>query len=97
MDQAAILHAQANHDILVTVEENSIMGGAGSAVNEFLNSQYINTPIINLGLPDYYVEHGKPADMLKECGLDAEGIERSIDKAREAFQTKATSTISAVS
>ena len=97
MDEAAILNAQANHDILVTVEENSIMGGAGSAVNEFLNSQYINTPIINLGLPDYYVEHGKPADMLKECGLDAEGIERSIDKAREAFQAKATSTISAVS
>lgn len=88
LDEAAILEARANHDLLVTVEENSIMGGAGSAVNEFLNSQYLTGNIINLGLPDCYVEHGKPASMLKECGLDAEGIEASINNALTAFEDK---------
>ena len=61
------------------------MGGAGSAVNEFINSQYLQTRIINLGLPDYYVEHAKPTAMHKECGLDAEGIEKSIFNAIKGF------------
>src|SRR5690606_22347859 len=50
-----------SHDLLVTIEENSIMGGAGSAVNEFLAREGLLQPILNLGLPDHYVEHAKPA------------------------------------
>lgn len=67
-----------SHGLLVTVEENAIMGGAGSAVNEWLLAQGIQIPVLNLGLPDIYVEHDKPASMLAECGLDAAGIERAI-------------------
>src|SRR5690554_5940706 len=62
----------------VTGEESAIMGGAGSTVNEWLLAQGIQIPVLNLGLPDIYVEHDKPASMLAECGLDAAGIERAI-------------------
>lgn len=54
------------------------MGGAGSAVNEFLARENLLKPILNLGLPDYYVEHAKPSEMLAECGLDALGIEKAV-------------------
>jgi 1-deoxy-D-xylulose-5-phosphate synthase len=68
----------------VTIEENSIMGGAGAAVGEFLAHEGVVKPLLHLGLPDIYVEHAKPAQMLAECGLDAAGIEASV-KARMAM------------
>ena len=67
-----------SHELLVTIEENSIMGGAGSAVSEFLASENLLKPMLHLGLPDYYVEHAKPTQMLAECGLDAAGIEAAV-------------------
>ena len=78
LDEALIRRMAESHELLVTIEENSIMGGAGSAVGEFLAAQNLQQPILHLGLPDYYVEHAKPSEMLKECGLDAAGIEASI-------------------
>ena len=54
------------------------MGGAGSAVNEFLQANALVLPVLNLGLPDSYIEHAKPAEMLAECGLDEAGIERAV-------------------
>lgn len=78
LDEALILSLAARHTLLVTVEENTVKGGAGSAVNEFLNAQGVLVPMLNLGMPDYFVEHGKPSELMLECGLDAEGIERSI-------------------
>jgi len=78
LDDALVRELAAGHELLVTVEENSIMGGAGSAVAEFLAAENIVKPILHLGLPDYYVEHAKPAEMLAECGLDAAGIEAAV-------------------
>ena len=78
LDTQLIAELSASHDLLVTVEENAVMGGAGSAVNEWLLAQGIKLPVLNLGLPDIYVEHAKPAEMLAECGLDAAGIEAAI-------------------
>ncbi|WP_350447683.1 1-deoxy-D-xylulose-5-phosphate synthase [Pseudomonas solani] len=78
LDEALVRELAGSHQLLVTVEENSIMGGAGSAVSEFLARENILLPMLHLGLPDYYVEHAKPAQMLAECGLDASGIEASI-------------------
>jgi 1-deoxy-D-xylulose-5-phosphate synthase len=78
LDEELIRQLAASHDLLVTVEENALMGGAGSAVNELLNAEGILKPVLNLGLPDLFVEHAKPDEMLAECGLDAAGIERSI-------------------
>ncbi|HEY6612142.1 MAG TPA: transketolase C-terminal domain-containing protein, partial [Pseudomonas sp.] len=67
-----------HHELLVTIEENTVMGGAGSAVGEFLAGEAIVKPLLHLGLPDYYVEHAKPSEMLAECGLDAAGIEAAV-------------------
>ncbi len=66
------------HDSLVTVEENVIAGGAGSAVAEALAERGIAVPILHLGLPDAFVDHGDPALLLAQCGLDAKGIAASI-------------------
>ncbi|MEE2799714.1 MAG: 1-deoxy-D-xylulose-5-phosphate synthase [Pseudomonadota bacterium] len=78
LDTQLIAELSDSHELLVTVEENAVMGGAGSAVNEWLLAQGIKLPVLNLGLPDIYVEHAKPAEMLAECGLDAAGIEAAI-------------------
>ena len=61
------------------------MGGAGSAVGECLAAHGVTMPLLQLGLPDRYVEHGDPALLLAQCGLDAAGIERSI---RERFGSR---------
>ncbi|MGE6660365.1 1-deoxy-D-xylulose-5-phosphate synthase [Pseudomonas sp. NPDC077408] len=83
LDEALVRQIADSHALLVTIEENSIMGGAGSAVGEFLAAQNLSTPLLQLGLPDYYVEHAKPSEMIRECGLDAAGIEAAV-KARLA-------------
>jgi 1-deoxy-D-xylulose-5-phosphate synthase len=66
------------HDVLVTVEEGAIMGGAGSAVAEALAQLSIVKPILQLGLPDQFIDHGDPPKLLERAGLDAKGIEQSI-------------------
>ncbi|MBE0487732.1 MAG: 1-deoxy-D-xylulose-5-phosphate synthase [Halomonas sp.] len=78
LDREAVLAAAADHDLLVTLEENVVAGGAGSAVNELLAAEGVKAEVLNLGLPDAFVEHGKPAELLAECGLDAEGIQAAI-------------------
>ena len=78
LDRDAILHAADEHELLVTLEENVIAGGAGSAVNELLHAEGVQVEVLNLGLPDAFVEHGTPAELLRDCGLDADGIERAI-------------------
>ncbi|MCE9681843.1 1-deoxy-D-xylulose-5-phosphate synthase [Halomonas alkalisoli] len=78
LDREAILAAADEHDLLVTLEENVVAGGAGSAVNELLAAEGVQVELLNLGLPDAFVEHGKPAELLAECGLDAPGIEAAI-------------------
>ena len=84
LDGEAILAAARDHELLVTLEENVIAGGAGSAVNEFLAAQGVQVAMLNLGIPDSFIEHGKPAELLAECGLDADGIERAICQRRQA-------------
>ncbi|UUY08848.1 1-deoxy-D-xylulose-5-phosphate synthase [Pseudomonas sp. J452] len=78
LDEALVRELAASHELLVTIEENAIMGGAGSAVSEFLAQQGLLKPVLHLGLPDSYVEHAKPAQMLAECGLDEAGIEAAV-------------------
>ncbi|HHL2374544.1 TPA: 1-deoxy-D-xylulose-5-phosphate synthase [Pseudomonas aeruginosa] len=78
LDEALVRELAGSHELLVTIEENAVMGGAGSAVGEFLASEGLEVPLLQLGLPDYYVEHAKPSEMLAECGLDAAGIEKAV-------------------
>ncbi|GJM13743.1 MAG: 1-deoxy-D-xylulose-5-phosphate synthase [Pseudohongiella sp.] len=70
----------ADHQLLVTIEENTLMGGAGSAVNEFLLAANYRIPVLNLGLPDEFLEHGKVPQMLADTGLDAASIAAAIQK-----------------
>lgn len=78
LDTALVLELARTHDLLVTVEEGCVQGGAGAAVAEALAAAGVAKPLMMLGLPDEFVEHGEPAKLLSMCGLDAEGIERSI-------------------
>ena len=78
LDEELILQLADSHDLIVTLEENAIAGGAGSAVNEFLHSVSRSNPVLNLGLPDEFTDHGNHGAMLATCGLDGEGIYRSI-------------------
>jgi len=82
LDVELVRQLADSHDYLVTVEEGSIMGGAGSAVLEALAAAGIEMPVLQLGLPDRFIDHGDPAFLLAQCGLDAAGIERSV---RERF------------
>jgi len=78
LDEELVRELATSHEWLVTVEENTILGGAGSADLETLEKQGIQKKVLQLGLPDRFVDHGDPARLLKECGLDAEGIHASI-------------------
>ena len=74
------------HDAIVTVEEGCLMGGAGSACVEALMESGVIRPVLQLGLPDRFIDHGEPAKLLSQCGLDAAGIAKSI---RERFLSPA--------
>ncbi|AOF86459.1 1-deoxy-D-xylulose-5-phosphate synthase [Hydrogenophaga sp. RAC07] len=78
LDLELLRELASTHDALVTVEEGCIPGGAGSAVMEALHAEGLQTPVLTLGLPDEFSEHGDPAKLLAALGLDAAGIEASI-------------------
>jgi 1-deoxy-D-xylulose-5-phosphate synthase len=82
LDRELVLSLAQTHDALVTLEEGAIAGGAGSAVLELLAAEGVSRPVLQLGLPDRFIEHGDPALLLARLGLDAEGIERAV---RERF------------
>ena len=78
LDEDLIQHMAEQHDLLVTVEENAVLGGAGSAVNEVLNRHQLAVDVLNIGIPDRYIEHGARDDCLAAAGLDQPGILRQI-------------------
>ncbi len=80
LDVELLLKVAATHEALVTVEEGAIMGGAGSAVGEALQAAGVVKPLLQLGLPDAFIEHGDPAKLLAMQGLDAAGIQASIER-----------------
>jgi len=80
LDEEIIGDMAAKHQLIVTIEENTVMGGAGSAVNEFLLASNYQIPVLNLGLPDTFLEHGKVPKMLADVGLDATSIATAIKK-----------------
>jgi 1-deoxy-D-xylulose-5-phosphate synthase len=80
LDTDLVYQLAANHDVLVTVEENAVMGGAGAAVMEALQSANVTISTLVMGLPDTFIEHGTPEKMLAECGLDANGLVAAIEK-----------------
>ena len=80
LDTALVDKLAADHDQLVTIEENAVIGGAGMAVSEHLQNLKTPIKIIHLGLPDRFVEHGSSARLLADCGLDKDGILKAIEQ-----------------
>lgn len=86
----ALLHEVFRHfDKVITVEDGTVVGGFGSAVLEFMATHHYNASIKILGIPDHIVEHGKPSELYKECGFDANGIAHTV---REMLKNKVTVT-----
>jgi len=78
LDEELVLQLAREHKLLVTVEENTVQGGAGSAVAECLQHHGVIVPLLHLGLPDMFLGQGEHAQLLKQCGLDADGISSSV-------------------
>jgi 1-deoxy-D-xylulose-5-phosphate synthase len=80
IDRALILDLASRHEAIVTIEDGAVMGGAGSAVAEALNEAGVTIPMLQLGLPDQFIDHGDVVALMAGAGLDAAGIEASIRK-----------------
>lgn len=87
LDEKLVLQLAQQNDLLVTLEENTVMGGAGAAVNEFLAAQGIVMPVLNLGLPDVFLNHGKHGDLLDACGLSSSAMVDTIQQRLEQIKT----------
>ncbi|OUR73680.1 1-deoxy-D-xylulose-5-phosphate synthase [Methylophaga sp. 41_12_T18] len=79
LDTAVIDKIVQNHQLIITIEENAVSGGAGSGINEYLHTIANNIQVINLGLPDKFIDHGNHQQMLSDCGLDAQGIINTVN------------------
>ena len=81
LDHALVKELAFGHDLLVTIEENAVIGGAGSEVARSLEEQGLNARLLRLGLPDRFTEHGDSGVMLAQLGLDADGIAEKVKRA----------------
>ncbi|APW39203.1 1-deoxy-D-xylulose-5-phosphate synthase [Rhodoferax koreense] len=96
LDLELLLQVAADHEALVTLEDGAVMGGAGSAVLEALQAAAILKPVLQLGLPDRFIEHGDPVKLMAMQGLDAAGIEKSIQERFPALVEKAQAALKLV-
>jgi 1-deoxy-D-xylulose-5-phosphate synthase len=80
LDEDLVINVAARHRAIVTIEENAIMGGAGSAVGEALAVHGMMVPLLHLGIPDKFIEHGSRDTCLAAAGLDLAGLTTSVDR-----------------
>jgi 1-deoxy-D-xylulose-5-phosphate synthase len=80
LDTSTVEKALEQHELLVTIEDNAIAGGAGSAVSEYLNRQNLPVNLLQIGFPDEFINHGDPAELLAEWNLDKSGILKTVEK-----------------
>jgi 1-deoxy-D-xylulose-5-phosphate synthase len=78
LDVELIVELAGNHSLLVSVEENAVIGGAGSEIERVLAERGLNVPVLRLGLPDRFIDHGEQGQLLAELGLDKDGIVRAV-------------------
>ncbi|HSE11262.1 MAG TPA: transketolase C-terminal domain-containing protein, partial [Rudaea sp.] len=88
LDEALVLELARTHTALVTIEDNAVAGGAGSAVAEFLAGGNLQIPLLQLGLPDEFLEHASREQLLAEAGIDAAGLRKAILKRWPQFAPK---------
>jgi 1-deoxy-D-xylulose-5-phosphate synthase len=80
LDEDLVIALAARHQAIVTIEENATAGGAGSAIGELLSSEGMSVPLLQLGIPDRFIEHGSRETCLVAAGLDAAGLSASIER-----------------
>ena len=80
LDEDLIKQAARAHEILITLEENTISGGAGSAINECLHRLGLQNRVLNIGLPQNYADHGERGELLADCQLDESGVRKQINQ-----------------
>ena len=90
LDETLIAELAESHDLLVTLEENAIQGGAGSAVNEYLQKIGKIRPLVMLGIPDFFVPQATQAEAYADLGLDAKGISERIAQIRHTLQNSSS-------
>ena len=90
LDETLIAELAESHDLLVTLEENAIQGGAGSAVNEYLQKIGKIRPLVMLGIPDFFVPQATQAEAYADLGLDAKGINERIEQIRHTLQNSSS-------
>ena len=95
LDEDAILMAAGSHQLLVTLEENAVAGGAGSAVSEFLSAQDNTVGVLHFGIPDEFIEHGSQQQQLQWAGLDSQDILQRIHRRLAATTDRATQSLMA--
>lgn len=83
LDEELIVSLVKSHDLLLTLEDNVVLGGAGSAVNEIILANNLDTHIINMGLPDTFQEHGSRSELLADAGLTTDDIMARIEEFRQ--------------
>jgi 1-deoxy-D-xylulose-5-phosphate synthase len=88
LDRNAVINAASDHDLIVTIEENAIAGGAGSGVNELLNQESTGCGILNIGIPDRFIPHDSPAAMQASAGISSNEIEKAIVQRLETLTGK---------
>ena len=88
LDAALVRQLALSHELLITVEEGCIVGGAGSAVLEYLQEQELSAPVLTLGIPDRYIEAATHAEQLTECGLDKTGIIRAAESRLDRIRVR---------
>ena len=88
LDEQLIKELASKHELLVTIEEGSICGGAGSGVAEYLHKNEITVSVLSLGIPDVYIEAATHQEQLIQCGLDKDGIIRSVKDRMERVELK---------
>jgi 1-deoxy-D-xylulose-5-phosphate synthase len=89
LDEAVVLEIARHHDLVVTLEENAVAGGAGSAVQECLAARHVHVPVLTLGLPDCYIEHATRAEALRDAGLDRESIQHAVQARLAQLEARA--------
>jgi 1-deoxy-D-xylulose-5-phosphate synthase len=80
LDEKLVLSLAARHRAIITIEENAVMGGAGSGVGELLASNGVQIPFLQIGIPDRFIEHGSRDTCLAAAGLDLAGLNLSVDR-----------------
>ncbi|EKE18350.1 MAG: hypothetical protein ACD_10C00024G0002, partial [uncultured bacterium] len=88
LDIDLIVELAGNHSLLVSIEENAVIGGAGSEIERVLAERGLKVPLLRLGLPDRFIDHGEQSQLLAELGLDKNGIVGAVNKMRARTNTQ---------